>query len=339
MRLNADTLDNHLNSDLARVYLIASDEHLLVSEAHEKIRNKAKEKGFLERDLFEAGKDFDWSSIASASANLSLFASQRILDLRLPTGKPGREGGKFIREYLENQPADDLLIITSAHLNKSSMSTAWVKAIEQAGAIVQCWPIKGNDLPPWLDSRMRARGLQPDAQAARALAARTEGNLLAAAQEIEKILLVKGEGPVTMADIKDLVADGARFDVFALMDAALGGETRRALRMARVLQAEDTPLPIVAWALTREVRLISQLRYAMNHGGNPQQLFRMNGVWDSRKKLMERAVRRHSLEAWQGMLDDCGRIDRASKGRPGYGLHASPWQQVEQLLVKLSEVA
>lgn len=339
MRLNANTLDNHLTRDLARVYLIASDEHLLVSEAHEKIRNKAKEQGFVERDLFEAGKDFDWNSIASASANLSLFASQRILDLRLPTGKPGREGGKFIREYLDNQPETDLLLITSSHLNKSSMSTAWVKAIEQAGAVVQCWPIKGQDLPPWLNQRMRSRGLEPDAQAARALAARTEGNLLAAAQEIEKILLVKGEGPVSMADIKDLVADGARFDVFALMDAALGGETRRALRMARVLQAEDTPLPIVAWALTREVRLISQLRYAMNHGGNPQQLFRMNGVWDSRKRLMERAVRRHSLDAWQQMLDDCGRIDRASKGRPGKGLHPNPWQQVEQLLVKLSEAA
>lgn len=337
MRLNADTLDNHLRSDLARVYMVATDEHLLAMEASEKIRQAARQRGFLERELFHAGKDFNWQDIATGSANLSLFATHRIMDLRLPTGKPGREGGAFIRDYLANQPETDLLMISTPHMNKSALSTAWVKAVESAGALVQCWPIRPQDLPGWLDSRMRSRGLMPEPNATRALAARVEGNLLAAAQEIEKILLVKGEGEVSLDDIRELVADGARFDVFAMMNAALGGETRRALRMARALRAEDTPLPVIAWALTREIRMISQLRFALNNGGNLQQIYRSNGVWDARKSLLDRALRRQSLESWQGLLDDCATLDQTSKGQKASSQTAEPWQQVENLLVAICQ--
>ncbi|MEM9534007.1 MAG: DNA polymerase III subunit delta, partial [Pseudomonadota bacterium] len=214
-----------------------------------------------------------------------------------------------------------------------SRSSAWFKAIDQAGVVVLCWPVRPNELPGWLHGRFASRGLSADAAACRALASRVEGNLLAAAQEVDKLALSHPEGEITAAQVEEAVSDNARFDVFKLSDAALLGELPRAVRVARGLRAEGAPLPIVAWALTRETRLLLTLRETLSAGGNVQAVYRANAVWDARKALLQRAMRRMDDQALGHALDLCAELDRQVKGlAPG-----DPWLTVENILALLCQ--
>jgi len=327
-------LDEHLEQELSPVYLVCGDEDLLVLEAADRIREAARRAGIDERQVFTVDGQFDWDTLRGASESLSLFSTRKLIDLRLPTGKPGRPGGEWLRDHAANA-GDDVLLITSGHLTKQQLGTAWVKALDRAGVLVQCWPIDVGDLPRWLDDRMRARGLEPDAAAARLLAERVEGNLLAAAQEVDKLLVLKGSGPVSEDDIQRLVADSSRFDIFRLVDAALAGRPDRALRMARSLRAEGATPVLVCWAFARELRHVCAARRLLNEGGNVDGYMARNGVWQKRKQAIMGAMRQRPLAYWEKTLAACARLDRRIKGQePG-----DPWQAIDRIAVNVGRAA
>jgi DNA polymerase-3 subunit delta len=327
MKVGPDQLARHLQDALQPIYMICGDEPLQALEAADQIRKKARGEGFDERQVFHIDQSFDWNLLTAEASAMSLFASRKILDLRMPSGKPGREGGEWLREFVANANPDNLLMLSCGRMTNQQLKAKWASTLVNAGVLVQCWPIELPRLPGWLDQRMKARGMQPEAAATRALADRVEGNLLAAAQEVDKLLLVHGEGPVTLADIEDLVADSSRFDVFRLVDTALAGNVERALRIAASLQKEGTPLAIVSWAFTKEVRLLCQMRETLNQGGNLQGLMRGSGMWDSRRTLVQQAMRRMSVEAWRHALRMCGQLDRMLKGQA----EGEPWRMVDRL--------
>ncbi|MFK7956075.1 MAG: DNA polymerase III subunit delta [Lysobacterales bacterium] len=332
MQLAPDRIGAQLSKGLSPLYLIAGDEPLQVLEAADAVRAAAREQGLTERLVFEVDKQFDWSRLSSESANLSLFASRRLLDLRLPTGKPGRDGGAAIRAFADKAAADgDVLLISAGKIDKGSRNSAWVKAIDRVGVFVTCWPVRPAELPGWLSERFISRGVSADAAACRALASRIEGNLLAAAQEVDKLALLKAGSSVTADDIEEAVSDNARFDVFKLSDAALEGDLPRALRIARALAAEAAPLPVVAWTLTREARLLLTLRQALAVGANVQAIYRANAVWDARKNLLQRAMRRLSEDQLARLLAQCALLDRQTKGLAS----GDAWRCVEGILTLL----
>lgn len=327
MKVAPPQLARHLQEGLQTIYMICGDEPLQVLEAADQVRKVAREQGFEERQVYHVERGFDWNALTAEASAMSLFSSRKIIDLRLPTGKPGREGGEWLRDFVNKPNPDNLLLLTCGHLTKNQLTAKWASTLANAGILVQCWPIDLPKLPGWLDQRMKARGMSPEPAATRALAERVEGNLLAAAQEVDKLLLVHGPGKVSVADIDELVTDSSRFDVFRLVDTALGGNIDRALRIAASLRAEDTPLAVVSWAFTKDVRMICQMRDVLNQGGNLERV--MRGVWEPRRTMLQQAMRRMSVDAWRHALRMCGQLDRMLKGR----LDGDPWLMIDRLVL------
>ena len=286
-------------AELKPVYLLAGEEHLLVLEAADALRARAKQLGYGEREILDVEQHFDWNALAQSANAMSLFASRKLIDLRMPTGKPGREGAAALVEYCADPPPDTVLLITAMEWSKKENDgSAWVGAVERAGMYVPVWPMRLEELPGWIGRRMASRGLNPDAGAIAALAERVEGNSLAAAQEIDKLALLHGSAPLDAATLEDLVADSARFDVFKLMDAATTGDAARALRVLAGLRAEGEAVPgLMGFVLWRLQQLAA---------GDPAR-------W-----------RRHLVQA--------ARIDRVSKGREA----GDAWREFERLLVMIA---
>ncbi|MDX1509297.1 MAG: DNA polymerase III subunit delta, partial [Woeseiaceae bacterium] len=295
MKLDANQLAQHLNNNLAPCYLVSGDEHLLVDEALDRIRAAARDRGFTARELHVATTGFDWSQLGVAGANLSLFAERRIIELRIPTGKPGRDGSAAIAAFTKRLGDDVLFIVSTPKLDRNQSSAKWVKALGSNGVFVPVWPVDVRELPRWIAGRMRDVGLQPDRAAATVIADRVEGNLLAAKQEIEKLRLLLGEGPVTEEDVTRAVADSSRYDVYKLVDAAVGGNARRAIRILRGLQAEGVEPVIVNWALTRELRTLAQLADHVRRNGDLGAAMQQHRVWRNRMNIVRSCVSRHSL--------------------------------------------
>lgn len=333
MKLDANQLAPHLNKTLAPCYLVSGDEHLLVDEALDRIRNAARERDFTSRELHVATTGFDWSQLGVAGANLSLFAERRVIELRLPTGKPGREGSAAIAAFTEKLGDDILLIVSTPKLDRNQSSAKWVKSLSSKGVYVPVWPVDIRELPRWVAGRMRDVGLQPDHAAATVIADRVEGNLLAASQEIEKLRLLLGEGPVTEDDVTNAVADSSRFDVYKLVDAAVAGETRRAIRILRGLQAEGVEPVIVNWALTRELRTLAQLSDHVRRNGDLGAAMQQHRVWRNRMNIVRSCVSRHSLSGLYDLVKAAGRADAAAKGQAA----GDPWQMFADIVVDLSQ--
>ncbi|MDX1482697.1 MAG: DNA polymerase III subunit delta, partial [Woeseiaceae bacterium] len=313
MKIPANRFGAHLREPLKPCYLISGDEPLLVQEALDALRAAAREQGFDSRELHVQLDRFDWNPIAAAGSEMSLFASRRIVELRLPTGKPGRDGSAAIAE-LAAQAGDDLLfIVQTPKLDRKTASTRWVKALEAAGVHVQVWPVSPRDLPQWVAERMRRAGLKPDRDAVRIIADRIEGNLLAANQEIEKLRLLLGETTVTGADVRNAVADSSRFDVYQLADAALAGNPARALRILDGVRAEGVEPFVVVWALTRELRTLARLAEVVESGANLGAAMQKLRVWKTRQTLVRGCVARHRRTEFFEMIEACQRADAASK--------------------------
>ena len=286
MKISANHLPAQLNKSLVPCYLVTGDEPLLVQEALDAIRGAAREQGFSARELFVQATGFDWGELANTGGNLSLFAERRIIELRLPTGKPGLRGGAAIAEFAANDEPDILFLVSAPKLDRSGEAARWVKAIDAAGGVVQVWPVSPRDLPGWIQARMKRVGLAPDRDAVRLIADRVEGNLLAADQEIEKLRLLHGAGAVTAADIEHAVVDSSRYDVYKLVDAAVGGDARRALRVLAGVRTEGVEPVIVIWALTREIRMLAGLADSIRHGADLSGAMRQARVWQNRQGLV-----------------------------------------------------
>mgnify|MGYP001813364430 FL=1 len=315
MQLKPEQIDAHLRKQLAPVYFISGDEPLRVMESADAIRTAARKQGYDEREVLTVQPGFDWDALRSEAGNLSLFSQRRIIDLRIPGGKPGAEGSKALRAFVANPPEDTLLLITAGKLDASARNGKWVQALDKAGVVMHVWPLKPHEFTRWVEQRMRRRGLQPDADAVTLLADRVEGNLLACVQEIEKLYLSLGEGVVDADTILEQVADNARYDVFALVDSALGGDAVRSVRILQGLNAEGVVSQIVVWALSREIRTLAAMAAAVASGQQAAAVVSRHRVWAARKAVVTAALQRLSPARCGMMLRHCARIDRISKGR------------------------
>lgn len=338
MRLKPDQLKGHLTkahaSGMAPVYLVSGDEPLQVGEACDVIRSHARELGYAGREVMHVETGFDWGALHAAANSLSLFSEQRIIELRLPTGKAGDAGSKALVEYAQ-RPADDaVLLMITGKLDKAVMSSKWVGALDKVGVIVQVWPVEARQLPAWITQRMRVRGMQPDAEGVALLAERVEGNLLAADQEIEKLFLLHGAGQINARAIADAVVVSARFDVYGLVDSALAGDGARAVRVLKGLQGEGVEPVLVLWALAREIRSLTEMAYEMHAGATVDRVMAAHRVWDARKPLIKGGLKRNSLPQWQAMLRHAGQIDRIIKGvTPG-----NVWDEMLRLALLMAGI-
>jgi DNA polymerase-3 subunit delta len=331
MKVRAEQLAGSLQRGLAPVYLIGGEEPLLLQECCDAVREAAKAQGFIERELLQAERGFDWSLLQQAAAP-SLFASQKIIDLRIRTGKPGRDGGKALTEWAETPDPNIILLVSCEKWDASSRKAKWAGALERAGQRVDIWPIKAAELPRWLSQRMAQHGMQPEPEVLELLADRLEGNLLAARQEIDRLALLKGAGTVSVDDVMRAVADSSRFDAFALGEHMLSGNLRDGLRVAAGLHRMDTPLPLVVGALIRELKTTEAFRLAMRGGENESVVFRRLNVWSNKQNTIRSAARRLNTRRLFGAFRQLALFDKKSKGRAG----GDAWQSLDALLMQLS---
>ncbi len=330
MSTTLSQLYRQLDGDaLKPVYLIAGAEHLLVLEAADALRARARALGFAEREVLDADSKFDWNLLADAGRAMSLFSTLRLIDVRLPTGKPGKEGSAAIIAFLEATLPDTVLLITANDWSNKHIG-AWVNAIERVGCVVPVWPLKRNEQPEWLAARATSRGVKMSREAIAFLADRVEGNLLAAAQEIDKLALLPGGTLIDVPELEANVAGDARFDVFRLTDAAIGGDTSRALRIVAGLRAEGAePIPLLGWILN-QLRVLVRVAGAgtsvdaalRNEYIRPQQ----------REAVFRRALGQAGLEHWEDCLVQAGYIDRIAKGRAA----GDAWREMERLIAAMA---
>lgn len=323
MKLTTDALTGHLEQQLLRVYLISGDEPLLSGEAADAVRAAARGKGFTERDVHFLERGSDWDDVRASAGNMSLFGSRRVVEIRLPSGKPGVAGGAALVSLIEMDDRDTVLLILTPRLDRDVQSAAWVKAVEEHGAWVQVWPVDADRIVTWLRGRARKLGLKIANDGIDLLAERTEGNLLAAHQELEKLRLLAPQGEITADTILESVADSARFDVFALGESVLAGDLERALRMLGGLRAEGVEPTLVLWALTKAVRDLWACAVAIP-GSRPK-------VWGRQAVALEKGARRASRLAYSTLALRASRADRMVKGR----LFGDPWDEMALLAAEL----
>ena len=331
MRLRLEQLASHLGGTLASVYVVSGDEPLQQGEAADAVRLAARQAGYLSREIFEADARFDWNRLQEEANALSLFAEQKIIDLRLPSGKPGTLGSKALTAYCENLPADTLLLLT---VPKLPLTSKWMKALDQAGVVIQVWPVDEQQLPRWVQQRMRMAGLRAEPGVAEMLATQTEGNLLAARQEIEKLALLFGNESISQEQAATAISDSSRFDVYSLVDAALAGKAQRCTRIIAGLAGEGIPLPVVLWALAREIRALNAMAQDITAGASAQQALGRARVWKNRIPLVSAGLKRLDARQWAGLLQQCQRADAAIKGAvPG-----DPWLLLEQITLGIAGI-
>ena len=316
------------------VYLIAGPETLRVLEAADAVRKQARAQGIGEREIFDAeGRDFDWDTLEASFNAPSLFSAQRVVEVRLPTGKPGKDGAEVISKFCANPPPDVILLITAGDWSKAHHGK-WTDAISRIGVIAVAWAIKPHELAGWVESRLRAKGLRADSGAVQILVERVEGNLLAAAQEIDKLVLLSDGDAINAERMQSFVADAARYDVFRLTDAMLGGQGAQVSRVLAGLRAEGDVVAGLMPMVVKEILRTAALARVQARGGNLGAEMKAQGIWETRQAPFKRALQRHANPArWDRFVAEASRIDRIAKGR-GDG---DAWVAMERLLLAIAE--
>jgi len=315
MRIKPEQLSAALQKGLMPVYFITGDEPLQLGEMADAVRKAAKKAGFENREIISAETGFEWNQLAFSADSLSIFADKKIIDLRLSSGTPGTEGAKALISYCERLPEDTLLLITAGKMASSALKTRWFEVLDKVGVVIQVWPLEGQDLIRWLQQRMQQRGLNAATDGLRILASRIEGNLLAAAQEIEKLYVLYGTGNLSNQQILDVVADSSRYDVFKLIESVLSSSVNRIFKVLSGLRAEGIAAPVVLWALTREARTLIKIKLALSQGQNRETVFKNNQIWDKRKQLVSNALNRLSDHDLNSILVLSAKADRQIKGQ------------------------
>jgi DNA polymerase III subunit delta len=316
MQLRPHQLSEHLRKPLAPVYVVAGEEPLLLQEALDALRATARQQGYSERQVLDVDTGFDWSRLTEACASLSLFASRRLIELRMP-GSPGDEGGKLLRELAARPPADTVLLVVCGKLDGRQRKTAWFTALENAGASLYLWPVKREELPQWIGRRLRDAGLKADAAAIQLLAERTEGNLLAAAQDIEKLRLLFPGQMIGEEDMRSVVADSAHFESFDLSEKVLSGDATGAVRSLHRLREEGVELPALlgAWAWTLRQWAQASVLYARS--GNAVGACEALKIYGSRQPPYLKALPRARPAQVHAWLARCLLIDSKAKSTGG----------------------
>ena len=340
MELTPERLPAQLASEPLRpAYLVAGQEPLRALEACDAIRATARAQGVSEREVFEAegNREPDWDGLEASFRAPGLFSARRLIELRLPTGKAGKSGAAAILEFCADPPADVTLLVSTGEWSRAHEGK-WSEALARIGIVVKATPIKPHELPDWIERRLRSKGLRADRDAVQRLAERVEGNLLAAAQEVDKLALLADGGSIDAARMDALVADAARFDVFRLIDVAMNGNGAQVSRMLRGLQAEGEAVPALMGMVVRELQTTAALARAQARGGNLAAEFKAQRVWDSKQPMYKRALQRHPAPRWERFVVEAGRVDRISKGRFRIGEEPDDaWLQLERLLLAVAD--
>lgn len=314
MQLKGEQLAGHLERELKPVYVVYGDEPLLVIEAADSIRASARRRGFDEREVLTALTGFNWSELHHAVGNMSLFGGRKLIDLRIPTGKPGREGGAALQEYCARPSPDAVLLVTLPGLDWRDEKAAWLSALSAAGVAVKLIPPNLADLPAWIAGRLRRQEQSVDSEGLRFIAERVEGNLIAAHQEIQKLGLLHPPGALSLAQVQDAVLNVARYDIDGLREALLAGDVARLTRTIDGLQQEGEAPPLVLWAMTEEVRALAQIKTGLRDGQPLDGLLRDAKVWGPRQYLIKAALQRLDASRANAALLHASQIDRMIKG-------------------------
>ena len=353
MQLKSSQLAGHLKQGLKPVYVVAGEEPLLIQETLDAIRAAARKAGYSERDVLEVAPGFQWNRLAEACASLSLFATKRIIELRMPRGLGGAqrkgndddadeaeessggsgasagEGAKLLQQFAESPPPDTLLLVVAGKLDKRAQSSSWFSALERAGASLYFWPVRPEELPAWISARFKAAGLDADAEAAYELAERTEGNLLACAQDIEKMKLLFPAERIGVAQIETAVADSAHFEAFDLINKMLTGDAAGTARSLARIREEGVPLPQLMGAVTYGLRQWATAAMSYAKTGNVETALMEAKLFGARAKPYELALQRtHGMNLLR-WLARCARIDRLSKSSSA----EQAWEDLLELLL------
>jgi DNA polymerase-3 subunit delta len=331
MTIDSEQLPQQLQRGLRPLYTVYGEETLLALEAADRIRRAARGKGYTDREVLTVEAGFDWSRLYASSHSLSLFGSQRLLELRIPSGKPGVEGAEAIKRFCADLPPDTVCLVSLPKLDKATLQSGWFQALENAGVTVAANPVAAARLPQWLAGRLAQQGQEAAPEALERLAGMVEGNLLAAQQEVQKLALLFPAGKLRAEDIEGAVMDVARYDVFKLGEAILAGDRARLVRMLDGLRGEGVALPLVLWAITEEIRALYLVGRALQAGKPMPVALREARVWGARADLLPRALRRVPAAALEAALLHAARADRLVKGLG----RSDPWDELLHLAMRL----
>ncbi len=337
MQLRADALDTHLAKPLAGLYVITSDEHLLALEAADKIRKAARAQGLTEREVLVVERSFKWGELLAANQSQSLFGDRKLIELRIPTGKPGKDGGKALQDYAASPSPDNVTLITLPKLDWQTQKAAWVASLQAAGVWIDIPLVERTQLPAWLGTRLAAQKQSASRECLDFIADRVEGNLLAAHQEIRKLALLYPEGQLSFEQVHDAVLNVARYDVFKLNEAMLGGDATRLVRMLEGLKGEGEALPLVLWAVAEEIRTLLKLKAGVEQGRPLPQLMKEARIWGPRERLIAPALRRLRLATLEDALQEAAQIDKMVKGLRTKSHSGDAWDAMLQLGLKVAQ--
>jgi DNA polymerase-3 subunit delta len=370
MKIPANRLNTALTKSPAPIYLVAGNEDLLVFEASQSIRKCAQQNNFTERLVLHVTPKFDWTSLLANANSFSLFGDKTLIELRIPNDKINEAGKKTLLEYAENPPENKILLIITQKLSGPTQNTKWYKNIEKIGVVVQVWPINYQQLPQWITQRLHQQGMTAEPAAISFLAENTEGNLLAAKQAIEKISLLydkknsqilssrgltagssnindfktldpavkprDDDNPVqrknlSLQEVVEAISDNSRYDVFSLVDAALGGDVKRTTRILIGLKEEGVEPILILWGLAREIRSLSIMAFQLSQGENLRDILYKNHVWEKRQPLVRLGLKRHNQKSLLRLLQLAAKIDRQIKGAET----GNAWDALMSLSIKL----
>jgi DNA polymerase III subunit delta len=337
VQIKAEQLRAHLaRGRLARLYVVAGDEALLAIEAQDAIRAAARAQGYAERTVLHADARFDWSLLLQAASCGSLFSERRIIDVRLPSGKPGRDGTLALQAHAGRTPEDALTLVSLPRLDRAARESTWARALETAGVWVEVSAVERSTLPDWIAERLgRQRQSAPQA-ALEFLAERVEGNLLAAHQEIGKLSLQYATGELSFEQVKDSVLDVARYDVFALSQAILEGDGARLARTIEGLRSEGEALPLALWVVSDTLRSLLRLKHETSSGRPFAVAAREARIWGAKLGATERALSRVSATVLAMLLARCAQLDRLAKGLPPGRGDSDPWLELTDIAISAS---
>lgn len=334
MKLAAEQLAQHLARGLHPLYVISGDEPLGVMEAIDAVRAAARKQGYAEREIFNVERGFNWQRLAQSSQSLSLFATLRIVEINIPSGKPGIDGSKALQAYAADLPPDTLTIVTLPRIDKRDQG-AWFNALEGAGVLLTAYPVEADKLPAWIGRRLAAQGQQGDTETLEFIANQVEGNLLAAHQEIQKLGLLYPPGRLAIEDVRDAVLNVSRFDAFQLGDAMLAGDAARTAKVLEGLKGEGVEPVALSGMLVWLLRAMLKVKSAQAQGMDLMVAFGQAKIWGDRQNLMRQALGRLSLKKLQAALLKMAEIDKINKGMA----QGEPWLELSRLCMGLAKTA
>jgi DNA polymerase-3 subunit delta len=344
MQLAFSQLSAHLQKGLRSLYVLHGDEPLMQQEAADAIRSAARAQGYTERSVHTvSGAHFDWSEVLAAGGSLSLFADKQIVEVRIPSGKPGKDGSAALQQLAASTQGNDstLTLVSLPRLDAATRKGAWFGALENFGVSVQIDPVERNALPQWIAQRLKNQGqsVSTGEEGQRTLqffADRVEGNLLAAHQEIQKLGLLYPPGELSQAQVEAAVVNVARYDVFKLSEAVLSGQVARVQRMLEGLQAEGEAAVLVHYTLAEDIRALKRVKDAMSAGKPLPMALREQRVWGPRERLFERVLPRMTEVRLHGLLQAAHQVDGIVKGLKVPDWPTDPWQALQRLALRMS---